>query len=480
MQPADLLTLLPEGVLLAAALVVLLMEAALRRRCNLLCLSVALGGYCVALILAWVLRAPAIHTFPMAGHGPLLAGDGFGSFFRLLVLAVGLTTVLLVPEYARERKLATGEMLSLHMLAALGMVLTARSLDLVMLFVSIELSSIGLYVLTGFDRKDRLSGEGAIKYFLLGIFATGVLVYGMAWLYGTTGSTQLQAIAAYLQGRAPSPGLVLGIFLLMVGLGFKVAAVPFHMWTPDAYEGAPTPITAFMSVGPKLAGFAALLRVMEEGLGAYREIWLPAVIVLSVLTMTLGNLAALTQSSAKRMLAYSSIAHTGYILVGLAALPAGPEALTSVLFYGAAYFVMNVGAFAVVAWVQNHGARGLIEDFSGLWRQHPPMALAITLFMLSLTGIPATVGFLGKWFVFLAAVKAGLLWLAVVGVLNSALSAYYYLRIVVNVYMKEPATTLASPPQRLTVAAVTILAALTVFLGLYWGPLYALAVNGTF
>lgn len=480
MHPTDLLSLLPESLILVVALAILLLEATLRGRASTLCVYLAIVGYGASLLLAWLYYDAGVPGFSMAGHGPLLAADTFGNFFRILVLAVGLLTALLVPEYARVRKLPAGEMLSLHLLAALGMILTARSLDLVMTFVSIELSSIGFYVLTGFDRRDRLSGEAAIKYFLLGIFATGVLVYGMAWLYGTTGSTQFLAIASYLQGKAPSPGVVLAMFLLIVGLGFKIAAVPFHMWTPDAYEGAPTPITAFMSVAPKMAGFAALLRIMEQGLGVYSELWLPAVIGLSVLTMTLGNLAAVTQSSAKRMLAYSSIAHTGYLLVGVASLSAGPEALTSILFYGTAYFVMNIGAFAVVGWIQNHGARGLIDDFSGLWQQAPAMALAVTIFMLSLTGIPATVGFLGKWFVFLAAVKAGLVWLAVLGVLNSALSAYYYLRVVVNVYMKEPATTLASPAQPLTVAAIAVLAMLTILLGLFWAPLYSLAVNATF
>ncbi len=480
MSAAEVLTLVPECVLLAAALAILLLEALLRRPSPALTMGIAVGGYGLSLLVAVVGYGSGPSGFYMAGHGPLLAADSFAGFFRILVLAVGLATALLVPEYARERKLALGEMLSLQMISALGMVLTARSLDLLMLFVSIELSSIGLYVLTGFDRRDKLSGEAAMKYFLLGILAAGILAYGMAWLYGTTGSTQLQAVASYLQGRTPAPGTLLAIFLLLVGFGFKIAAVPFHMWTPDAYEGAPTPITAFMSVGPKVAGFAALLRVFVEGLGAYMELWLPAVIGLGVLTMTLGNLAALTQSSAKRMLAYSSIAHTGYMLVGVSALRAGPEAVTSVLFYAAAYFVMNVGAFAAVSWVQNHGSRGLIDDFSGLWHGSPGMALALTLFMLSLTGIPATVGFLGKWFVFVVAVKAGLLWLAVLGVLNSALSAYYYLRVVVNVYMKEPVSTLASPRQPLTTAAIAVLALLTVLLGVFWGPLYSLAVGAQF
>lgn len=480
MTAAEVLTLLPEGVLLGAALAILLLEALFRRPSPALTMGTAVGGYGLSLLLAGLGYGAGPSGFHMSGHGPVLAADSFAGYFRVLVLAMGLATALLVPDYARERKLAAGEMLSLHMLSALGMVLTARSLDLLMLFVSIELSSVGLYVLTGFDRRDKLSGEAAIKYFLLGILASGILAYGMAWLYGTTGSTQLQAIASYLQDKTPAPGTVMAILLLLVGFGFKIAAVPFHMWTPDAYEGAPTPITAFMSVGPKVAGFAALLRVLVEGLGAHMEVWLPAVIGLGVLTMTLGNLAALTQPSAKRMLAYSSIAHTGYMLVGVSALGAGPDAVTSVLFYSAAYFVMNVGAFAAVSWVQNHGARGLIDDFSGLWHGSPAMALALTIFMLSLTGIPATVGFLGKWFVFLAAVKAGLLWLAVLGVLNSALSAYYYLRIVVNVYMKDPVSTLASPPQPLTTAAVAILAVLTVLLGIFWSPLYSLAAGAQF
>ncbi len=480
MSSTDLRGLLPEAAVLITALSVLIIESALRRKAEKVIVALGLSGYIVALGLAWIDYAPALGAFPMSGHGPVLAADGFGHFFRVLILAAGLASALFLPEYAAQRRLALGELISLHMLASLGMVLTVRSLDMVMLFVSIELSSIALYILTGVDKRDKLSGEAAIKYFLLGILATGILVYGMAWLYGLTGSTQFDAIAARLHEVPYAPGSILALFLLLVGLGFKIAAVPFHMWTPDAYEGAPTPIAAFMSVAPKVAGFAALLRAFAYALGALEDIWLPSLMALSVLTMTLGNLAALTQSSMKRMLAYSSIAHTGYMLVGVSALRAGPEAVTAVLFYTAAYLITNIGAFGIVSWLQNHGARGLVDDFSGLWYQAPSAALAATVFMLSLTGIPATAGFLAKWFVFVAAIKSGLIWLAVLGVLNSALSAYYYLKVVVNVFMKEPAKTLASPSQPLAALALSGLAVLTVLLGIFWGPLYSLAAAAGF
>jgi NADH-quinone oxidoreductase subunit N len=313
--------------------------------------------------------------------------------------------------------------------------------------VGIELMSISLYIQTGVARTDKLSNEAAIKYFLLGIFSTAILVYGMAWLYGMTGFTNLRQIggkiaeiAASRGGIEANGGMALAIILLVVGLGFKIAAVPFHMWTPDAYQGAPTPVTAFLSVGPKAAGFAATVRVMTEALGPAWQTWVPIIIILCIITMTVGNVVAVTQRSVKRMLAYSSIAHTGYILIGLASYtPANREqAISSILFYLFSYLFMNMGAFGVVIWLQHNGGTDSLDSFRGLSTWAPGVAALMMLFMLSLTGIPPTLGFLGKYYVFISAINSGLWWLAVIGAINSAIAAFYYLRVIWYMYFEEP------------------------------------------
>jgi NADH-quinone oxidoreductase subunit N len=340
------------------------------------------------------------------------------------------------------------------------------------------------YMLAGYHKTDGYSTEGAIKYFLLGSFSSAIFLFGLAFTWGATGTTSIAGVSDALQaittgGAAVSPALVLGLGFLTTGVAFKIAAVPFHYWTPDAYQGSPTPVTGYLSVGPKVGAFALILRLFVDALGPLRADWLQVVIVLAVLTMTLGNLVALTQNNVKRMLAYSSIAHTGYMLVGLAAFAAGRiEGLEGLLYYGAAYSVMNLGAFAVVAAIQRRsGVTSGLDTFAGLVRREPWLAILMTLFLLSLTGIPPTAGFFGKAYVILAAVQASeagnaaLGLLAVIAVLNAAAAAFYYLRVVVYMFMREPRAEEASMGHSaLMWGGLAVASVLTVALGLIPGP----------
>src|SRR5581483_8153953 len=337
-----------------------------------------------------------------------------------------------------------GEFYSLLSFAVLGMMFTAASTDLISLFVSIELMVIAVYILAGLARREKRSNEASLKYFLLGAFASAILVYGMSWLYGITGQTNLAKIAGVLKATSlDNPLLLMTIALLAVGVGFKVALVPFHAWTPDAYEGAPTPATAFMSVGPKAAAFAALLRIFISAMGPAQPDYSLLFAILAVLTMTLANVVAIQQNNIKRMLAYSSIAHSGYILVGLAAAQPGAGSdqvagIPALMFYLFVYTFMTLGAFAIVAYVQAGQVTGeSFDDYRALGRRAPMTAIAMTLFMLSLTGVPPLAGFFGKAYLILAAVHSGMAWLAVAMAVNSAISAYYYLRVVVVMYMSD-------------------------------------------
>jgi NADH-quinone oxidoreductase subunit N len=300
--------------------------------------------------------------------------------------------------------------------------------------------SVSLYVLAGFNRRDGKSNEAGLKYLLLGAFATSFLLYGMALTYGATGTTKIAGMASYITSHgqvAGNPMLLYGMILLAVGFSFKIAAVPFHMWTPDVYEGAPTPMTAFMSVGPKAAGFAAFVRVFTVALPTLKPDWTPLVAALAVLTMTVGNIIGLYQNNIKRMLAYSSIAHAGYVLVGFAA--GNPEGIAGILFYMLTYAFMNIGAFAIVILIGKKGEKNLeVKDYAGLAYRHPLLAVSMAIFLLSLAGLPPTAGFVGKFYLFSAAIKGGYIWLAVAGVINSVVSVYYYLRVTIFTYMKKP------------------------------------------
>jgi NADH-quinone oxidoreductase subunit N len=393
---------------------------------------------------------------------------------------------LFAADYIEERGMPLGEFYAVLALLTLGAMLVGASVDLIMIFLGIELMSISTYILTGFARNDKLSNEGALKYFLLGTFATAILVYGMAWLYGMTGTTNLVQIATRVQALgAAGPfgtGLALAIVLLVVGLGFKIAAVPFHMWTPDAYQGAPTPVTAIMSVGPKAAGFAAIIRILMEGLGPAYQQWVPLIIVLSILTMTLGNVVGLMQNSVKRMLAYSSIAHTGYLLVGVASFqpalardPATNDAVASILFYLFSYVIMNIGAFGLVVWLQHNRGTEFLDDFRGLSAWAPGPAFMMMVLLLSLTGIPPTIGFFGKYYVFVAALRADLGWLAVLGVLNSAIAAFYYLRVIWYMYFEQPRAARTPVPAGLLVGSLALTAVLVFVFFVAAGPVLDMA-----
>jgi NADH-quinone oxidoreductase subunit N len=368
--------------------------------------------------------------------------DGFSSFLQLLFLGVGLIAISQAYDYLRRRDIERGEYYILLLYSLSGMLLMASAGDLIVVFLAVELLSIPLYVLAAFAIPQAESEESALKYFLLGAFASGFLVYGIALVFGSTGTTALSGMVAAVAGAETTPILLLvGSGMILVGLGFKVAAVPFHMWTPDVYQGAPTSVTSFMAVGAKAGGFAALLRIFISALPGAAVMWMPLTMWIAALTMAWGNIAAISQTNIKRMLAYSSIAHAGYIFMALpaAATPeAAPEAVRAALFYLVTYAITNLGAWGVVLAMEKAEGSGLtIEDYSGLGKKRPALALAMALFMLSLTGIPPTVGFMGKFYLFRAVIDANLIWLALVGVVTSLISAYYYLRVIVVMYMRE-------------------------------------------
>jgi NADH-quinone oxidoreductase subunit N len=417
----------------------------------------------------------------VAFKGMLLV-DGYAVFLDVIILLTAGLTILLALNYLPRAGLQRGEFYYLLLFTVSGMMLMAQAGDLLMVFLALELLSIPLYILSGFARPKPASEESALKYFLLGAFASAFLVYGIALVYGATGTTNLAGIlAANASGQTQSGLLALGAGLVLVGLGFKVAVVPFHMWTPDVYDGAPSVVTAFMSVGAKTGGFAALLRVFLSAFPGLATDWVVVAAAISALTMTLGNFAAIAQSNIKRMLAYSSIAHAGYILMGLVAASSTKTDLRSFavgasLYYLLAYALTNLGTWAVVMAVERAEGEGLkIDDYAGLGWRRPGLALAMALFMLSLTGLPPTVGLIAKIYVFRAAIDAGYVWLALIGVLTSLVSAYYYLRVVFTMYMREGEGRAVSAP--LLNFAVGLTALATVVFAILPGPLMQLATN---
>ena len=366
--------------------------------------------------------------------------DNFATFFKMTFLVAGGLTVLIADKYMEREECNHGELYPLILFAIVGMMLMASGTDLMTIFLGLEVMSVTLYVLAGFNRANKKSNEAGLKYFMLGAFSTGFMLYGMALIYGATGTTRLYKIAEVVgQMTMPSSNIMLvaGMLLMMTGFAFKIAAAPFHMWTPDVYEGAPTPMTAFMSAGPKAAGFAALLRLFLVALPSLQVEWSQLLWVLAVLTMTVGNITALRQDNIKRVLAYSSIAHAGYALVGFAA--GNGTGTAGILFYMLSYAFMNIGAFTIVILVSKKGeTNGNVSDYAGLGFKRPLLALVMTLFLFSLAGVPPAAGFIGKFYLFSGAIQQGYIWLAVIGVLNSAASVYYYLRIMVYMYFKDP------------------------------------------
>lgn len=457
--------LLPEIVLAVGAMVVLLVDIGRRSRDS----AGPLAGLTVVILLLGLGSTLFLWGRPPAEYLGAAVSDGFALSVRLVVLIASLFGALLSRDYLPTIERRSGEYYSLLLLAATGMMLMGTATNLIVLFIALEIFSLALYILSGFYRESARSIEAAMKYFLLGAFASTFFAYGAALLYGAGGSVNYVRIHEVLVAGAGNPSLVLpGIALLIVGFGFKVSLVPFHMWTPDVYQGAPTPITGFMSIGTKAAAFAGFMRVMMTALPSLYDQWAMPLAVLAALTMTVGNLTALRQSSVKRMLAYSSIAHAGTILVALVAGSAAGS--SAALFYLFVYAFMNAGAFAVIIALERTG-EGDVEQsrFAGMAEQYPALALAMAVFMFSLSGIPPLAGFFGKFLVFKAAVEAGWSWLVVIAVLNSAISAYYYLRVVVALYF----TAAESESVRRTSGglnfSVAVAAIAVVLIGLYPG-----------
>ena len=456
----DFYYILPEIVLASGALIVLVTDVTFPRRSRALAwVTVGVLGATLAAL------APFVGTNVEIAQG-LIAVDGFALFFKVIFLIAAVMTVLMSTRYLEIEGASPGEYYFLILCATLGMMIMAGSLDLITSFIGLETMAVSFYILAGFIKPNQRSNEAAVKYFLLGAFSLGILLYGMSMLYGLSGTTNLRAMATIFDGRERDPLIVLAVILVVGGMGFKIAAVPFHMWAPDVYEGAPTPVTAFLSVGSTAASFAMLLRIFLVGVPAFSADWRLLFEALAIVTMTVGNIAALTQSNLKRMLAYSSIAHAGYVLIGVVA--ATPRGISAILIYLLVYTFMQLGAFAIIVMMRRHGMVGdELKDVSGLHRRHPFAAFAMLLFMLSLGGIPPTAGFMGKFWLFSAAIEAGYVWLAVIGVLNSAVSLYYYVRIVVFMYLRTettgPAPT-ASPALALT---LTVAVVATIAFGVY-------------
>ncbi len=437
MTTSDLISILPLIILVGWASIILLLDAFVGKRVKGLTPSLAALGLAVVLVISFLDLGGSSEAF----NGMILH-DGFSNFLQILFAGSGLIAVALAHPYLERMGIKKGEFYPLLLFSISGMILMAQAADLIVVFLALELLSIPLYILAGIARPDPASEEASLKYFLLGAFAGGFVVYGVALSFGATGTTSLAGIVATIaEGAADITLLLVGSGLILIGLGFKVALVPFHMWTPDVYQGAPTPLTAFMAVGAKAAGFAALLRIFLAALPVLSDELVPVFWVLSALTMFTGNLIAIAQNNIKRMLAYSSIAHAGYILMALVTFGQGSlttDVVGASLFYLFGYAVTNFGAWAVVIALEKKEGQGLnLEDYNGLGKKYPLQAAAMLVFMLSFIGVPPTLGFVGKFYLFRTVVSGGYIWLAIIGVLTSLLSAYYYLRVVVNMYMQD-------------------------------------------
>lgn len=471
-EAADIIRFLPEIVLALAATAFMVLSPLAAPR------SRFYGHASIAALVLAALCALNTAAFPGPAFSGLLMVDRFAAFFRLLVMAAGILTVLASYRTLAREAAATGEYHALLLFAIAGQSVMAAANDLIVIFIGLEISSLASYVLAGYLRQDKRTSEAALKYFLLGSFATAFFLYGTAIAYGTTGATQLTAIRGLLMGRGGPDPLYAGAAaaLLFVGLGFKVACAPFQAWAPDVYQGAPAPVAAFLSTGAKAAAFAIFLRIFMTAFAPIGNRWEPLVWMAALLSMTLGNFAALHQTNVKRMLAYSSIAHAGYVLVALTSRSHAGTA--AAMFYLAAYTFMNVGAFAVAAHVAGKGERfEEIDDYAGLGARQPFVAAMLSVFLFSLIGVPLTAGFFGKFAIFQAALDARLVWLAVLGLLNSAVAAYYYLRLIVAMYMRQPGEGASElePPAAGIRAALALSAAATLLLGIFPTPVMQFA-----
>ncbi|MEQ1760438.1 MAG: NADH-quinone oxidoreductase subunit N [Vicinamibacterales bacterium] len=409
----------------------------------------------------------------------VIAADNFGLFVTGILVIVGLLTFLFSSAVIERNQLPAGEYYTLLLFSIAGMIMMATATDLLVIFVALEVLSLSVYVLTGLRRDDPRATEAAFKYFLLGAFSSAFFLYGIAFTYGLTGSTRLDRIGAFLAAQAltGSPMILIAVGLLIVGFAFKISAVPFHMWTPDAYEGAPAVVTGFMSTGVKAAAFASFARVFLSSFEPFSADWVPVLWVVAVATMVVGTVVGVAQTNLKRMLAYSSIAHGGYLLVGL--VSANQVGKASILFYLLAYAVTNLAAFGVIAMLgARDRANDELSDYKGLWHSHPMLAALMTVALLSLGGLPPTAGFIAKWYIFSAAVSAGYYGLAVIGMLTSVISVFFYLRVVVMMYMADREGASAPPPVTGVGMAALAVAIIVIFiLGILPAPVMTLAAQ---
>ena len=470
-QPPDLVLtpILPELILAGVAMLILLVDAARPSRGSAMAVVAFVGLLAAAAVVVRQWLVPAADELTVLGG--MIAVDRFALFFRLVILGCAALGVLLGAHYLERTGEGRGEYYALLLFATSGMTLLASAADLIVVFLALEVLSLSLYVLAGFSWRRLASQEASLKYFLLGAFSSAFFLYGIALAYGATGTTSLGGIAEALTGPGVSTALALAAgALLLVGFSFKVAAVPFHMWTPDVYQGAPSPVTGFMAAGTKVAGFAALIRVTTVALGPVSWELLPAVVAVSAVTMVVGSVLAIAQDDVKRMLAYSSIAHAGFVLVGVAA--GNQEGVTGSMFYLVSYAAMILGAFAVVIVVSRSGeGYTSLRDYRGLARRSPLLGALLALFLLSLAGIPPTAGFIAKVLVFGAAVRAGLEGLVVVAVLASVVAAFFYIRLIVLAYMEEGETAERVPAAPAPGVALGVTATVTLVLGVLPGLL---------
>jgi len=469
-ESIDLIALAPVIVLSVFAMMVLVVDLFGGRNKTLL-VFISLVG-----LLMTAISAFAKNPIPAYSFNDSYIVDHLSLFFICIFTISSALAILLSVEYNEREGIRAGEYYALILFCTVGMILLASSTDMIMIFLGIEIVSICLYVLAGIRRDNLRSNEAALKYFLLGAFATGFLLYGMTMVYGSTGHTNLFKIAEVVQNPSAqsNPLLLMGLVLLIIGFGFKVASVPFHMWAPDVYQGAPTPITAFMAVGPKAAAFAAFFRVFAETFPEMAPSWEIILSTIAVLSMFFGNLGAIMQTNIKRMLAFSSISHAGYIL--MAVIAKNSLGASSLLFYMLAYAFTTFGIFGIIILLGQKGEENLeIENYSGLAYRHPILALSMTVFLLSLGGLPPFAGFIAKFYIFSAAIQEGLVTLVIIAVLNSAISFYYYLKVVVFMYMKEPEAEFKISLTPLTLFVVFIGVTVTISLGIFPGSIIALA-----
>ena len=463
----DVLGILPELVIAGFACLILLLEAFIQRPSKrlLLPLTTLLG-----LIIATSLTINSMWSSTAVMSGTFLI-DPYSNFFKLALYISSFLTILLSLNYLRQEKIDIGEYYAFLLFALCGMMIMVSAGDLLVVFLGLELTAISIYILAGFKRFEKKSMEAAAKYFVLGSFSSAILLFGISLLYGLSGTTNITELgqSIVLAKSGLEPAWILALILLVVGFGFKVSAVPFHMWTPDVYEGAPTPITAFLSVASKGASFAIFLRVFMEAFGGIQDNWRILLIVLAIATIFFGNIVALLQTNIKRMLAYSSIAHAGYALIGI--IVGSHMGTFSLMLYMLIYVFMNMGAFGVVIQLRKNGLESDdIEDFAGLAKRNRLTAFIMLVFMFALAGFPPTAGFIGKFYIFMGAVEANLAWLAVLGVVGSAISAYFYLKVIMVMYMKEPNENTTLSTDKPAIIALTITAIAVIFLGIYPAP----------